>query len=86
MLWTHFASSNSYSPAVEACLTKDFVIPTTTFAHYMQQSQAEKAKAFADGMRRRTASTFLFLASKMKRLPLANRLLTMLQGCYEKTD
>jgi hypothetical protein len=52
--------SNSYSPAVEACLTKDFVISTTTFAYYMQQSQAEKAKAFADGMRRRIASTFLF--------------------------
>ena len=52
--------SNSYSPAVEACLTKDFVISTTTFAYYMQQSQEEKAKAFADGMRRRIASTFLF--------------------------
>jgi hypothetical protein len=52
--------SNSYGPAVEACLTKDFVISTTTFAYYMQQSQEEKAKAFADGMRRRIASTFLF--------------------------
>jgi hypothetical protein len=52
--------SNSYSPAVEACLTKDFVVSTTTFAYYMQQSQEEKAKTIADGMRRRIASTFLF--------------------------
>ena len=52
--------SNSYSPAVEACLTKDFVVSTTTFAFYMQLSQQEKAKGFADGMRRRIASTFIF--------------------------
>jgi hypothetical protein len=52
--------SSGYGPAVEACLTKDFVISTTMFAYYMQQSQDEKAKALADGMRRRIASAFLF--------------------------
>jgi hypothetical protein len=52
--------SNSYSPAVEACLTKDFLISTTMFAYYMQQSQVEKAQASQEGMRRRIASVFLF--------------------------
>jgi hypothetical protein len=52
--------SVSYNPAVEACLTKDFVISTTTFAYYMQQSQPEKAKPIIEGMRRRIAATFIF--------------------------